>query len=284
MCTRVVAAVALLACLALLGAQPASAGSRGDRDGGGGAYVSPDGDPTAVASDAAGSDAGGAGSGSVSEDPCYWAVIVEDDSKIFVYDFDDPTKVLHSVTGRWIEHRCPSRGAVEVGGFPLAPEGGLVDPGQLALDAVSSVRIEAPVIRTSPAETGRLYVRVPTWLWVEQQWWQGYEATASAGRVTSTVRAVPVSVSWSPGDGTTVDCSGPGTAWRPGMAEDATSCSHTYTSSSAGRPGRTFDLSASVVLDVTWTSNVGESGTLDPISRSASRSVEVGEIQAVGTR
>jgi hypothetical protein len=281
--TRLLIVVAFAASTAVVVADPASAASRSGREGSGGAYVSPEGDPTATARDGAGVGASSGASGPV-DDPCDWVVIVEDDSKFFIYDFQDPSKVLHSATGRWLEYRCNGRGSVEVGGSPLAPEGGLVDPRQLALDAVSSVRIDAPVIRTSPAETGRLYVRVPTWLWVETEWWQGYEATASTGRVTSTVRAVPVSVSWNPGDGNTVTCSGPGIAWRPGTAEDATACSHTYTSSSVGRPGGRFDLSATVTLDVSWTSNVDESGTLDPISRSASRSVEVGEIQAVGTR
>jgi hypothetical protein len=280
--TRLLIIVAVAASTAALVADPASAASRSGPGGSGGAYVSPEGDPTATARDGSAVGAASGAAGSV-DDPCDWVVIVEDDAKFFIYDFQDPSKVLHSATGRWLEHRC-GRGSVEVGGSPLVPEGGLVDPRQLALDAVSSVLIDAPVIRTSPAETGRLYVRVPTWLWVEAEWWQGYEATASTGRVTSTVRAVPVSVSWSPGDGTTVSCSGPGTAWRPGQAEDATRGSHTYTSTSLGRPGDSFQLSATVALDVTWTSNLGESGTLDPISRSSSRSVEVGEIQAVGTR
>jgi hypothetical protein len=262
---------------------PASAETRRGPDGSGGAYVSPDGDPTVSARD---SDANGDGStrgGAATEDPCYWAVIVEDDSKFLVYDFDDPTKVVHSATGRWLEHRCPARGAVEVGGFPLAPEGGLVDAQQLALEAVSSVHIDSPVIHTSPPETGRLYVHVPTWLWLDEQWWRGYEATASAGRVTSTVRASPVSVRWDLGDGDSLTCRGPGLPWRPGLAEDAANCSHTYTKSSATSPGGRFHLSATVVLDITWTSNVGDGGTLEPISRSSSRSVDVGEIQAVGT-
>jgi hypothetical protein len=281
--TRFLIASGLIAAMIALVAPSVSAETRRPPGEGGGAYIDPDGDPTAVARDSVGSSGDGGGSGSAGEDPCYWAVIVEDDFEFFIYDFDDPTKVVHSATGRWLEHRCPSRGAVEVGGSPLAPEGGLVDPYQLALEASSSVRVNSPVIRTSPSESGRLYVHIPTWLWLEPGWWRPYEATANAGRVIVTARATPVSVVWGLGDGDTVTCGGPGTAWRPGMDEAATDCSHTYRTSSASRPDGSFELSASVVVEVTWTSNAGEGGTLAPISRSSSTSVEVGEIQAVGT-
>jgi hypothetical protein len=261
---------------ALLAAE-ASAATRGN------AYVPPGGDPTASARDEVGGAGAPGGTDPGSEDPCYWAVIVEDDSKFFVYDFADPTKVVHSATGRWLEHRCPSRGAVEVGGSPLVPEGGLIDPVQLALEAVSSVQIGSPVIRTSPSEGGRLFVHVPTWLWIDRQWWQGYEATASAGRVNSTVRAVPRSATWTLGDGSTTTCAGPGLAWEAGRSEDATDCSHTYMSSSGSRPGGTLDLSVAVTFEVTWTTNVGEGGSLAPLTRTSTRTVEVTEIQAIGT-
>ena len=38
-----------------------------------------------------------------------------------------------------------------------------------------------------------------------------------------------------------------------------------------------------VTLEVSWTSNIGSGSTLEPISRTASQAVEVGEIQAIGT-
>ena len=46
----------------------------------------------------------------------------------------------------------------------------------------------------------------------------------------------------------------------------------------------TFDLSATVRLEVTWTSNAPFGGTLPAIARTSSIDVEVGEIQAIGTR
>ena len=106
----------------------------------------------------------------------------------------------------------------------------------MALQARASIGISPPTIRTSPEAGGRLYVRVPTWLWVDGGWWHAYQATASAGRVTATVTATPVTATWGLGDGAVVSCSGPGVAWRPGLPEDATDCAHTYTTSSAADP------------------------------------------------
>lgn len=269
---------ALLCGAALVGlAMPAAADER--PGGSGGAYVNPQGDPTAVAG--TGGAAAGAPAGGASGDPCFWRVLVDDDFAFAVYKLD-LTRV-HSQTGRWLQYVCPPRGAVEVDGRVFIPEGGLVDPQQLALDAMSSVSIGSPVIRTSPSANGRLYVQVPTWLWLEGGWWTPYEATASAGRVWSTVRAVPVATTWSLGDGHTVSCRGPGTEWRPGAAEGSSSCTYTYRNSSAGSPTGRFTVNAAITFEVSWSSNAGPGGALPAISRTSSVEVEVGEIQAIGT-
>ncbi|MDZ7734467.1 MAG: hypothetical protein U5R31_16590 [Acidimicrobiia bacterium] len=163
---------------------------------------------------------------------------------------------------------CAGTGPVAVDGEFLVPEGGVVDPEALAQDALASIGVDGPAIRTSPEANGRLYVRVPTWLWLEDGWWHEHSATASAGRVTATVTARPTSVSWSLGDGSSISCEGPGTPWRAGLGEDATDCSYTYTTSSAGSPTGTFELAASVRFEVTWTSNVGAGGALPAITLS----------------
>lgn len=266
-----------------LQARPAAAEGRPPPGGGGGAYVDPGGAPTAVAEEGgSGAGAGSGGGGSGSADPCEWQVVIEDDFQFAVYEVDYTQQ--HSATGRWLQRWCPGLGAVAVDGFYLIPEGGLVDPYQLALDALASVQIAPPAIRTSPSENGRLYVQMPTWLWLDSTWWQTYEATANTGRVWSTVRARPVATTWELGDGRSVSCRGPGTPWRPGLSEDASSCTYTYRSSSASRPGGTFSLEATVTLEVSWTSNATGGGTLPAITRSSTLAVEVGEIQAIGTR
>ena len=275
---RLVAA-ATLALIVLASAGAAGAGERPDGDGG--AYVDDGGDPTAIAGEGSSAVGEGNGGGGGSVDPCHWRVVVEDDFQFGVYDVDS-LQTKHSATGRWLQRWCDGIGAVEVDGAYLVPEGGLVDPYQLALDALASASIGPPGIRTSPSADGRLYVQVPTWLWIDKAWWQPYQATADSGRVWSRVTATPVSTSWSLGDGSRVTCRGSGTPWRPGSTDD-TSCTHTYRRTSEGQRGGTFDIEATVTLEVSWTSNIADGGTLPAIARTSTLDVEVGEIQAIGT-
>jgi hypothetical protein len=268
---------------ALVGPLGVQAGAD-DRDGQGGqgrgsAYINGDGDPTAAAAEA-GSEAGGGGGGG--ESPCTWSVFIEDDFVFHVYETEGVE--LHSATGRWLSRACERPAANGVTALDMAylPEGGLVDPEALALQALESVSVPEPVIGTSPP-AGDLVVHVPTWLWVSGGWWDAYSATASAGRVTSTVTVAPTQAVWTSGDGMTTTCTGPGVAWAPGLPEHATDCSHTYTSPSDGERGGTFELSVTVELDVSWSSNTGAGGVLPAMSREVSEAVRVGEIQAIET-
>lgn len=257
-------------------AAPAVANTRAP---GGGAFIGEDGSPSVKVAD--GAAAAAAGGGSSGSEPCVWDVVVDDDMQTPVFDANGA--VQYSATGRWLQKICENLGPVSVGGMFLLPEGAVVDPEALAREALASIGISGPSIRTSPDAANRLFVRVPTWLWVDGSWWHGYEATASTGRVTATVSARPSTTSWVLGDGGSTSCNGPGVAWRAGLPESATDCLHTYTTSSAGQPGGTFALATTVQLEVTWTSNIGVGGTLPAISRSSTRAVGVGEIQAVGT-
>lgn len=256
---------------------PGGGGGDGDGDpGGGGGEIDENGDPTAIADDPG--EPGTSTPGSDGGDPdCWWVIVVADDIATSV--FNQFGERLFSETGRWLMRVCEGMGAVAVDGWPVVPEGGEVDPGELASSARESVPIGAPLALTSPA-AGRLVVRMPTWLWVDSEWWQTYSATATAGRVSSTVTATPTRAVWSTGDGRTVEC-GAGSPWQPGLPDSAATCAHTYTVAS---PAGGFDLSVTVEFEVAWTSNVGQAGTLSTISRSAGQTVQVGEIQAIGTR
>jgi hypothetical protein len=266
--TRWVAAVALGAGL-VVGRAPAALADSAPP--GGGAFIDPDGDPTATAGD--GESSGGGGGGGA--DDCEYQLSVADDFVFFVYGDDDTPQ--HSATGRWFTTVCNGASVAFV------PEGGLVDPRQVAVDALASVGIGGPVLGTSPA-ADRLVVRVPSWLWVDGSWWQTYSAIAAAGRVTATVTVRPVATEWSTGDGGGTTCSGRGVVWAPGMDDSATDCSYTYLDPSSGEPGSTFPLTATVRMEVTWSSNTGQGGVLPAISRSSTQPVTVSEIQAVGTR
>lgn len=275
--SRRLIAGAVVALAALLG--PLASGARGDDSPGGSAYINGDGDPTAVATDSAGVPGGGGGG---DPSPCTWAVFVEDDFEFQVYETEGVA--LHSETGRWLSRECQRQAANGVTAIDAAviPEGGLVDPEALALQALESVSVPEPVIATSPP-AGDLVVHVPTWLWLSDGWWDAYTATASAGRVSSTVTVEPTTAVWATGDGATTTCDGPGVAWERGLAESATDCSHTYTSPSEGAEGGTFSLSVEVELTVSWSSNSGAGGELPVMTATGAQAVRVGEIQAIET-
>jgi len=274
--------LALALTLSMVAAPSAEAETRPPTPGGG-AYIGGNDDPTAVAVDGAGLPGGGqAAGGGGAPNPCHWKLVIEDDFRFPVYA--DESTQEHSNTGRWLQYWCDGIGAVAVNGFFLIPEGGLVDPAALAADALASIDIGAPAIRTSPAADGRLYVQIPTWLWLDEGWWKPHQASASAGRVTSTVTAKPVNTTWTMGDGSSVTCVGSGRAWHPGLPDDATDCRHTYRHSSAATPDNTVHLEATVTFEVTWTSSLGPGGTLPAITRTSSVDAEVGEIQAIGTK
>lgn len=272
--------IAGLLCGAVVLTVPMPAGADDRSGGSGGAYVNPDGNPTAVAGD--GSSISRPSGGGTGTSACEWQVVIPDDVAFAVYDVDYTRQ--YSMTGRWLQYWCPGTGAVAVNGNFVIPEGGLVDPRQLAVNALASVDIGQPSIATSPSTNGRLFVQLPTWLWLDQAWWRPSEATAHAGDVWSTVRATPVETTWSLGDGHIVSCRGPGIEWRPGMREGASGCTHIYRRSSADRPGGKFRLQATVTFAVTWSSNAAAGGTLPAITRTSSLNVDVGEIQAIGTR
>jgi len=238
--------------------------------------VNPDGDPTAVAGE---NGSTGHAHGSADSAGCAWQTVT-DGTDIQLYDVNGTP---YSMTGRWRQYWCPGIGVVAVDDNFIIPIVG-ADPRRLAADALASVNIGSAAIRTSPSANGRLYVHVPTWLWLDKSWWHPYEATAHADAVWSTVRATPVEVVWSLGDGHTLVCRGPGTRWRPGLPEHSSDCTYTYRTSSARQPTGTFHLQATVTFAVSWSSNAATGGPLPGITRTSAVAVQVGEIQAIGTQ
>lgn len=270
---RPVQVVLLGALLAMAVAGPAGADGSEASGGSAGAYVDGAGNPTAEASDTS-SMPGAPGAAT----DCHWKLLGTDET---MNVFDDNGKPVTSPTGRWLQKVC-NGSPVAVGGVFAIPEQP-VDPRDVARRARQSVSIPEPVLSTSPPADHRLYAQMPTWLFLDQSWWKPYSATADTGGVSATVVARPVRATWSTGDGRQVVCTGPGVAWHRGLPESATDCSHTYIRSSSGRPGGTFTLGVTVEFAVSWTASTGAGGALPSITRTASRPVEVGEIQAVET-
>lgn len=160
--------------------------------------------------------------------------------------------------------------------FVFVPEGQQVDPTTLARTV--TIRPAAPVIHTSPAAGDHL-VGVEAWFWVSS--WDGISRSATAGSVTVTVSAQPTSLVIDPGDGSpTFTCPGPGVAFDPARPASAQSsdCTHTYV-----RAGN-YTATATVVYEVSFTSNVGVDGDLGTIEPSSTLDLAVAEAQAINTR
>ena len=94
------------------------------------------------------------------------------------------------------------------------PGSGVVRVSTSAVDVagVARARLRLPSPGMGVYPVGDVVVGVPVWLWVLS--WSRVWVTASVGGVSVTVIARPVSVLWAMGDGSVVECSGPGTPFR----------------------------------------------------------------------
>jgi len=166
------------------------------------------------------------------------------------------------------------------GGGPAPP-----DPAVLAALARQTLGLPSPVIRSSPAQAALQLTNLPTWLWISPAEWVPESKTATVPGESVTATATPVSVTWHPGDGSTVTCQGAGTPYASADNPAAASpdCGHTYTSSSAGQPGGAFRATATITWDVTWQGAGGAGGVLPPLFTTAVAAFRVAESQALNT-
>ncbi len=164
-----------------------------------------------------------------------------------------------------------------------------VDPYLLALQAEKSLQLPPPAINFSPPAVS--IVNLPTWMWIDSVVWHAYSVTASAGSVSATAVARPISVTWSTGDGGVVTCDGPGTPFdfEEPASQQTSQCTHTFGVSSAGQPspdGNPNDGAFGVVATINWVVSwqaagaVG-GGTLPPVSTSTSTHIRVEQVESV---
>src|SRR3546814_11346059 len=97
--------------------------------------------------------------------------------------------------------------------------------------------IPEPPINLSPGSGQPRLVNLETWMWLDPSYWDPRVLTTSASvtsnsgfvvTVSTTLTAVPQSVRWAMGDGTSVTCDGPGTAYASGApsAHPSTASGH----------------------------------------------------------
>lgn len=159
-----------------------------------------------------------------------------------------------------------------------------VNPRVLAQSALSRVPFTVPVPEMAPAIDAEQITGLPTWLWLDPSNWAPVEADAAAAGVSVTVTATPVRVEWDMGDGTVVECDGPGVVWdHEGDNPADTDCSHVFQHASVDEPDGRYSGSVSIVWSIAWSASTGEGGTLPEGRSSAPFSLLVTEMQAVVT-
>lgn len=214
---------------------------------------------------------------------CIYEVVIEDDLNFGVYETDGAR--MFGETGRWLRKTCDGA-LVDVGGFFVFPEGEGYRTADLLQQAMDVLDPPEPGWNASPNGVEvAMVTQMPTSLWVEASYWNGTFASrveTPSGRVWAEAQAVPMASVWSPGDGSTVGCTGGGEPWNPGSDDAAAACSHTYVRSTAGTSGA--EMSVQVAFDVVGQTSTSAAENLGQITRtSAPVLVTVGEIQAIET-
>ena len=161
-----------------------------------------------------------------------------------------------------------------------------VDPAVLAQQAVSSMGLEAPEIASTPNNPDTLgAVGLPVWFWASNPGpttTGPQEATASAGPVTVTANARFTGMTIQTGDGTTVECDGPGTEYPGVGVEPSPDCGHVYEQMSDDQPDGLYAAEITAHWTVDWTATTGESGTI-PVDLETSKQLRIGQYQTVVT-
>jgi hypothetical protein len=249
----------------------------------GGAYTTKDGISTQANKQETTPRSGGSTS-SVPQPVCTYGVIEEGPNTVVATpdgSFAPLYDSTHSSTnGSWQWKECTdAAGNISMSSvwIPRA------NPVVLAQQAISAQSLPLPQIATSPSSGAGAIVNLPTWLWIDSAQWSTVTATAAVDGFSVTATASPTAVTWSMGDGKSVTCNGPGTAYNPGLPDSAqrTTCSYSYAKSSASQPNDRYTITASVQWQTTWQASDGTSGQLDTISRSSVTDLTVREIQAV---
>ena len=142
----------------------------------------------------------------------------------------------------------------------------LVDPGDMAANAVGQLPLAVPVVHLAPGPPHMTYVGLETWLWMDPSQWQDLSLTVTAGGTSVTVLAHPVRVTWDLTEGSVV-CASAGRMWDAEWT--ATNRLFIHVRRSGGPPaGRSLRRPATLTYDVSWTCSgacMEQSGSLGEV-------------------
>ena len=199
------------------------------------------------------------------------------------------TKRIGSTNYRLFNYTCPTRDPVTT--YHWLPQ---VSTEQLAQHAASVVYDNLPAMWGNfapPARRG--FVDVGTWIWVNPLLWIPVSVTASivtpAGIISVTTKATPKKLIFNPGDGNLgsgpLTCNNSGLIWMSQFGDRMpSSCMYTYRHSSATQASGIFEAEVAVQWHVTWSTNLGASGTIGDLTLRTSHQMNIREVQALVSR
>lgn len=216
-----------------------------------------------------------------SADGCYWELAEPQPPKSHpIWDGNDDGAIYNVA--------CLASGAELAGGlrWSAAPPpgfGGGVDPAVLAQEAVEKLPLRGADIGIAPKPGKTGLVGLPTWMWntPSDRTAGPISASATAGAVTVTATARVSKIVWDMGDGSSVTCTRPGTPYKAAYGKrESPDCGHVYSTTSRGKPGNKFHVTATSTWDIHWTGG-GQEGDLTA-TRTSETDIAIGELQVLG--
>jgi hypothetical protein len=201
----------------------------------------------------------------------------------------DVTKQIGSITYKLFDFTCPDQDKQTT--YHWLPQ---VSTKQLTEHAASIVYDNLPALWGNfapPARRG--FVDVGTWIWVNPVLWIPVKLTASVmtpmGLFSVTTKATPKKLIFDPGDGNLgsgpITCNNSGLIWMSQFGDHMSSpCMYTYHHSSATQLTGLFEADVAVQWHVTWSTNVGTSGTIGDLTLHTSHQMNIREVQALISR
>lgn len=165
-----------------------------------------------------------------------------------------------------------------------------VDPVVLTWRAITSMNLRAADMHIAPTPLGvdpdsMGLVGLPVWLWSPESAWEPHTATASDGPVSVSVTARVDRIEWDMGDGTTITCRTPGSAYDPArhtVDDHSPDCGHVYQHTSHDRPDGAYTVTAASHWTAEWTTDTGATGII-PFELTTSEQIRIGEMQVLRT-
>lgn len=165
------------------------------------------------------------------------------------------------------------------------------DPAVLARQVVETIATR-PIdigIVPEPGDNRMGLIGMPTWMWVADpgpNTMGPVSDSASVGTTSVTATGRVTSITWNMGDGSSVNCHGPGTRYTDAASDsDSPDCGHRYQQTSKEQPGGKYRVTATAHWEFTWqeTGGGGQSGVIT-FDQESSAVIRIGELQVLVRR